>query len=77
LMKRGRFVYYRSPGFESDLREQGLADKIRILPTVMEETPFYILFHRHSAPERLTLFANTLQRLADSGELAALARRYP
>ena len=23
LMKRGRFVYYRSPGFESDLREQG------------------------------------------------------
>ena len=77
LMKRGRFVYYRSPGFESDLREQGLADKIRILPTVMEETPFYILFHRHSAPERLTLFVNTLQRLADSGELAALARRYP
>ena len=47
------------------MREQGLADKIRILPTVMEETPFYILFHRHSAPERLTLFVNTLQRLAD------------
>lgn len=76
LMKRGRFVYYRSPGFESDLREQGLAGEIRILPTVMEETPFYILFHRRSTPERLALFANTLQQLAASGELAALVERY-
>lgn len=77
LMKRGRFVYYRSPGFESDLREHGLEGRIRLLPTVMEETPFYILFHRHSTPERLALFTRTLQRLAESGELAALVERYP
>lgn len=76
LMKRGRFVYYRSPGFESDLREHGLGERIRILPTVMEETPFYILFHRRTTPERLALFANTLQQLASSGELAALVDHY-
>ncbi len=76
LMKRGRFFYYRSPGFESDLREHRLDTQIRLLPRVMEETPFYILFHRQSSPERLKLFGDTLQRLASRGELAALAARY-
>ena len=43
----------------------------------MEETPSTSCSIATVPPERLTLFANTLQRLADSGELAALARRYP
>lgn len=76
LMKRGRFFYYRSPGFEADLRQRRLDDQIRLLPTVMEETPFYILFHRQTSPERLRLFADTLQRLANSGKLAALVERH-
>ncbi|MGL5813369.1 MAG: substrate-binding periplasmic protein [Aeromonas sp.] len=76
LMKRGRFFYYRSPGFEADLRQHRLDDQIRLLPRVMEETPFYILFHRQISPERLKLFGDTLQRLASRGELVALAGRY-
>lgn len=76
LMKRGRFVYYRSPGFEFDIRQHNLASQIRILPTVMEETPFYILFYQQTSPERLGLFANTLQQVANSGELASLVEHY-
>ncbi|WP_270827030.1 substrate-binding periplasmic protein [Aeromonas sp. Y318-1] len=77
LMKRGRFVYYRSPGFEADLLRHHLSGQIRILPTAMETIPFYILFYQRTSPARLALFANALQRLADSGELADLAKRYP
>ncbi|MGL6051154.1 MAG: substrate-binding periplasmic protein [Aeromonas salmonicida] len=76
LMKRGRFVYYRSPGFEFDIRQHNLASQIRILPTVMEEMPFYILFYQQTSPERLGLFANTLQQVANSGELASLVEHY-
>lgn len=76
LMKRGRFVYYRSPGFEFDIRQHNLASQIRILPTVMEETPFHILFYQQTSPERLGLFANTLQQVANSGELASLVEHY-
>ncbi|MDF8330621.1 transporter substrate-binding domain-containing protein [Aeromonas salmonicida] len=76
LMKRGRFVYYRSPGFEFDIRQHNLASQIRILPTVMEETPFYILFYQQTSHERLGLFANTLQQVAKSGELASLVEHY-
>ncbi|MGU5539937.1 hypothetical protein ACV1DG_11380, partial [Aeromonas hydrophila] len=77
LMKRGRFVYYRSPGFEADLLRHHLSGQIRILPTAMETIPFYILFYQRTSPARLALFGNALQRLADSGELADLAKRYP
>ena len=76
LMKRGRFVYYRSPGFEFDIRQHNLASQIRILPTVMEETPFYILFYQQTSPERLGLFANTLLQVANSVELASLVEHY-
>lgn len=75
-MKRGRFIYYRSPGFEFDIRQHRLTGQVRILPTVMEETPFYILFHQHTSPARLALFASTLQQLADSGALTRLVEQY-
>ncbi|WP_421144322.1 substrate-binding periplasmic protein [Aeromonas dhakensis] len=77
LMKRGRFVYYRSPGIEADLQRHHLSDQIRILPVAMETIPFYILFYQRTSPARLALFTSTLQRLADRGELARLAERYP
>ena len=48
-MKRGRFVYYRSPGFEADLLRHHLSGQIRILPTAMETIPFYILFYQRTS----------------------------
>lgn len=77
VIKRGSFVYYRSPGIEAALQRHHLSDQIRILPVAMETILFYILFYQRTAPARLALFTNTLQRLADSGELARLAERNP
>lgn len=76
LAGRARFYYYRSPGFTLDLRKHGLSKQIRILPTVMESTPFYILFGQHCDEQRLQRFESALQKLRKSGELDKIIQRY-
>lgn len=40
---RGRFYYHRSPGIMSHIRNAGLEDKVKVLPTVMDLQQFYMV----------------------------------
>ncbi len=74
LAGRGRFFYYRSPGFKDELRP--FKGRVKVLPAVMDSTPYYLLVGRHvSAPvsERIAAGLHTLER---SGELRRLFLRW-
>ncbi|WP_171014157.1 ABC transporter substrate-binding protein [Chitinivorax sp. B] len=71
---RGRFFYYRSPGLKSALAPY--SGKFRILPTVMDATPFYFFFGKHVAPEVVHRFSNALGQLEQSGVLTQIVDRW-
>jgi polar amino acid transport system substrate-binding protein len=74
LAGRGRFFVHRSPGIYGEVARSGLQDKVKILPTVMYAESFHMMVARTMAPETRGKIDRALARLADSGELASLAR---
>ncbi|WP_171014156.1 transporter substrate-binding domain-containing protein [Chitinivorax sp. B] len=71
---RGRFFYYRSPGFKSELKAH--AGKFRILPAVLDSSPFFMMFGKHVAKETVDKFDKALQQLSKQGDLAKLVDKW-
>lgn len=76
LAKYGRFYYYRQPGFDTDIEQNGVKGKVKILPTVMEIAPFYILFNRNISASVIEQFEAALRELEAKGELSAINQRW-
>lgn len=73
---RGRFLYYRLPGLQSEISKKGVGQQVRILPTVFETQPFYLLVRKNMASERIKRLESALQQIADAGVLAQLQQKY-
>ena len=76
LAGRGRFFYYRLPAAHPVIRRYLASGQIRVLPAVMLEAPAYMMIGRHVAPATARRIQAALCKLSDSGELAALARKW-
>lgn len=73
---RGRFLYYRIPGFQSEINRKGAEQQVRILPTVFETQPFYLLVRKNMDSERIKRLESALQQLADTGGMARIEQKY-
>src|SRR5471032_959739 len=76
LAHRGRFVYYKVPGFAHLLRERCMQDKIRMLPATMSMQRMYMVIGSHvptTTVERLRL---AIGKLKNSGELDRIQARW-
>ncbi|MGQ5524343.1 substrate-binding periplasmic protein [Chitinimonas sp. PSY-7] len=72
--KRGRFYYYRSPGFVGELK--AYPGKFKILPAVMDSAMFYMMFGKHVPAETVEKFNKALLELEKKGELEKLVKKW-
>lgn len=71
---RGRFYYYRSPGFTAELKPY--PGKFKILPTVMDSTQFFMMFGKHVPAATVEKFNNALMQLEKQGDLAKFVAKW-
>lgn len=76
LAGRGRFLYHRSPGIKSEIRNSGNADKVRLLPTVMDKEQFYMALAKTVPADVVTRVNKAIIRLENSGELKRLLDKW-
>jgi len=76
LSGRGRFLYYRIPGFQAEINNKGVGQQVRILPTVFETQPFYLLVRKTMADEKVKRLESALQQLATAGTMARIEQKY-
>jgi len=73
---RARLYFHRGPGLARTLERAGVADKVRILPTVMLHEEFHFALGRHVPPATANRLRRALQALEESGELKAIYRKW-
>lgn len=73
---RGRFLVHRTPGLQAILERNGVAGKVRILPTVMGKAPLYMALSRQLEPAVGERVRNALEQMARSGELEQLLKKW-
>lgn len=73
---RGRFAYYYDIGLIHTIKELGLANKVRILPSVINETWQYVVFSKEADPEKVEAVRKALSKLKGNGTLDAIYRKY-
>src|SRR5471032_589502 len=76
LAHRGRFVYYKVPGFQHLLRERCMQDKIRMLPATMSTQRMYMVIGRHVPPATVERLRLAIRKLKNSGELDRIQARW-
>lgn len=76
LAHRGRFVYYKVPGFQHLLRERCMQDKIKMLPATMSTQHMYMVIGRHVPPPTVERLRLAIRKLKDSGELDRIQARW-
>lgn len=76
LLKRGRFAYYHNLGLATSIRNEGLQDKVKILPTSFREYYQYAAFSKKIPQETVVEVEKALKKLSASGELARILDKY-
>jgi ABC-type amino acid transport substrate-binding protein len=76
LAGRGRFLVHRTPGLQAILERNGVAGKVRILPTVMGRAPLYMALSRQLDPAVGERIRNALEQMTRNGELEQLLRKW-
>jgi ABC-type amino acid transport substrate-binding protein len=74
--KRGRFYYHRLLGLIDEIKRAGMLGKVRILPTLMDRQPFYLVFGPHASKQVIDQTQRALAELAKSGELMRIQRKW-
>ena len=76
LAGRGRFYYHRSPGINAEIRNAGVEEKVRILPTAMHREKFYMVGSRKLPADTLNRLGKAIAQLERNGELAKLFKQW-
>jgi len=72
LAGRGRLYFHRGPGIPKMLERAGVSKKIKILPTSMLRTEFYLVLSLHVDQATVQRVRRAVQTLHQSGELKRL-----
>lgn len=73
---RGRLFLHRTPGLQAFLQRAGAADKVRILPVVLETSYIYLVLGKHVDHATAARVQEALSRLDKAGELERLLHRW-
>ncbi len=73
---RGRFFYHRSPGLKEEIQNARAANKVKLLPTVMDSQPFYMALSKTLPNEVVEKMRKAIKQLASSGELNRLLDKW-
>lgn len=76
LAGRGRFYIHRSPGIESEIRQSGLQDKVKLLPAVLHAEKFHMVLAKRVPAEVVEKVRAAITQLDRSGELARLFNKW-
>lgn len=76
MMGRGRFYLQRAQGVNQMLRQAGLADRLRVLPTVMGSAQLFLTVGRHVDPTTTERLRRGLARLHATGELERIKKQW-
>jgi len=71
---RGRFFYYRTPGFVAELKSY--PGKFKILPTVMDTANFYMMFGKHVPAATVEKFDKALAQMEKQGALVKIEAKW-
>jgi hypothetical protein len=73
---RGRFYYFRMPGFVHAIVSEDLCEEVRVLPSVLEYTDVYLIAGHHVPAAIVDRLGHALQVLNASGQLASIKEKW-
>ncbi len=76
LAGRARFYYHRSPGVLAEIRNAGLAGKVKVLPANMDTQKFYMALSKALPADVAERVRAAIAQLSKSGELAELLAKW-
>lgn len=76
VMGRGRFFYYRTHDWNSQIRAAMVSGQVRVLPLRMETVQFHLMFGAHLQGDLLPRVERALQELEADGTLARIRKQW-
>lgn len=76
MFKRGRLAFYHDLGLRDIINKEGLSNDIKILPISFLTYSHYAAFSKNVSDETRNKIKIALEKLASSGELARIYKRY-
>lgn len=76
LLGRGRFFYHAGSTLRSQIAQDGLGDRIRVLPAIFHSDKQRVAFSSRLNPELRSRVVSGLRQLEGSGQLQRLRQRY-
>ncbi|WP_342120891.1 substrate-binding periplasmic protein [Pseudoduganella sp. OTU4001] len=76
LAGHGRFFYMNELTLNWLIRENGLQDKVKLMPAILKEDPVYLWVSKKAPPQALPLLAAAIRKLHENGELARIYARW-
>ncbi len=72
VIGRGRFFYYRTHDWDSQVHDARVTGQVRVLPARLEAVRFHLMFGRHVDPAVIARASHALQVIEADGTLAKL-----
>lgn len=76
LAGHGRYFYMNELTLRWLIREQGLQDKVKLVPAILKEDAMFMWVSKKTPPPAAQMLANAVRKLSDSGELARIYARW-
>ncbi|WP_334187591.1 substrate-binding periplasmic protein [Noviherbaspirillum sp.] len=74
--KRARFFFHLEPGISNIIRDAGFEDKVRVLPTVMDVQPLYLVVSKKLSEDVVAKLRHAMNRLNATGELSRISEKW-
>ncbi len=72
----GRIFLYHEPGLSLEVKNSGLAEKLRILPNALEESSHYLLLSNKLPPDVISAITQALRKIKENGTLTKIISKY-
>lgn len=76
LAGHGRYFYMNELTLNWLIREQGLQDKVKLMPAILKEDAMFMWVSKKAPPQAAPMLAIAVRKLSDSGELARIYARW-
>jgi polar amino acid transport system substrate-binding protein len=76
LAGHGRYFYMNELTLRWLIREQGLQDKVKLVPAILKEDAMFMWVSKKAPPQAAPMLATAIRKLSDSGELARIYARW-
>ncbi len=76
IAKRGRFFFYHDLGLNAVIKDEGLTEQIKILPTRFRTYTHHMAFSSQVSPDVITQIEDALKNLEANGELKRIFDKY-